>query len=118
MWPRGPLQVFVHISTAFSQCVHEHVEERFYTPSVDPFELIRAIEQESRMDEFEIMAKKIIEPWPNTYAFTKSLAEEVVHRYKTKLPIAVVRPSIGKKRFRIDNVALEQRFDDTLPLVQ
>ncbi|XP_049546654.1 fatty acyl-CoA reductase wat-like [Anopheles darlingi] len=94
------LKVFVHVSTAFSQCVYEHVEERFYPPSVDPFELIRAIEQDTRMEEFEVMAKKIIEPWPNTYAFTKSLAEDVVHQYKDKLPIAVVRPSIVTSTYK------------------
>jgi fatty acyl-CoA reductase len=25
-------KVFVHVSTAFSNCVHSHIEERFYTP--------------------------------------------------------------------------------------
>uniref|UniRef100_A0A182J1R6 Fatty acyl-CoA reductase n=1 Tax=Anopheles atroparvus TaxID=41427 RepID=A0A182J1R6_ANOAO len=88
------LQIFVHVSTAFSQCVYESVEERFYPTNVDPQQLIRLIENESRLDELEAVGRKIVEPWPNTYAFTKSLAEEVVRRYRTKLPIAIVRPSI------------------------
>jgi nucleoside-diphosphate-sugar epimerase len=32
--------------------------------------------------------------WPNTYTLTKSLAESLISKYGTGLPIAVVRPSI------------------------
>ena len=32
--------------------------------------------------------------WPNTYTFTKSVAESLIAKYGTGLPIAVVRPSI------------------------
>ncbi|XP_050072868.1 uncharacterized protein LOC126560962 [Anopheles maculipalpis] len=88
------LEVFVHVSSAFSQCIHETVEEKFYKPNIDPLELIKLIENEPHLDEFEAVSKKIVEPWPNTYAFTKALAEEVVRQRRTKLPIAIVRPSI------------------------
>jgi len=32
--------------------------------------------------------------WPNTYTFTKSLAESLIHKYASGLPVAVVRPAI------------------------
>jgi len=32
--------------------------------------------------------------WPNTYTFTKSLAESLIAKYGTGLPIAIVRPAI------------------------
>lgn len=32
--------------------------------------------------------------WPNTYTFTKSLAESLIARHAADLPVAVVRPSI------------------------
>jgi len=32
--------------------------------------------------------------WPNTYTFTKSLAESLIAKHGTGLPIAIVRPSI------------------------
>jgi thioester reductase-like protein len=32
--------------------------------------------------------------WPNTYTLTKSLAESLIHKNGTGLPIAIVRPSI------------------------
>lgn len=38
--------------------------------------------------------KKIIQNHPNTYTFTKNLAEQVVFSDAKDLPIAIVRPSI------------------------
>ncbi len=32
--------------------------------------------------------------WPNTYTFTKSLAESLIRKYAADLPVAIVRPSI------------------------
>ena len=32
--------------------------------------------------------------WPNTYTLTKSLAESLIHKHGTGLPVAVVRPAI------------------------
>uniref|UniRef100_A0A182JFZ0 Fatty acyl-CoA reductase n=1 Tax=Anopheles atroparvus TaxID=41427 RepID=A0A182JFZ0_ANOAO len=88
------LEIFTYISTAFSHCVREQIEETFYEPPLDPTVLIKVLEKMDDMDNFEMLSKKIIEPWPNTYAFTKSLSEEIVRRYQTKLPIAIIRPSI------------------------
>lgn len=33
---------------------------------------------------------------PNTYTYSKALGEELVKEYMDKLPIIVVRPSVGK----------------------
>ncbi|XP_055533195.1 fatty acyl-CoA reductase wat-like [Wyeomyia smithii] len=88
------LEVFIYVSTAFSNCNREMVEEKFYEPVFDPYALIKLIEQDQDEESFQVISKKIIEPWPNTYAFTKSLAEEIVRRYSKTIPIAVIRPSI------------------------
>lgn len=37
---------------------------------------------------------RILGNWPNTYAFTKALAEDVVRRNCKKLPLGVFRPAI------------------------
>jgi nucleoside-diphosphate-sugar epimerase len=34
---------------------------------------------------------------PNTYAYSKNLTEQLVTNYSSKFPIAIARPSIGKK---------------------
>ena len=33
--------------------------------------------------------------WPNTYAFTKAISEDMVRSYAKDLPIAIFRPAIG-----------------------
>jgi len=38
---------------------------------------------------------RIIGDLPNTYAFTKSLAEDVIRREAQDLPILVFRPTVG-----------------------
>ncbi|XP_053674489.1 fatty acyl-CoA reductase wat-like [Anopheles nili] len=88
------LEIFTYISTAFSHCVLRVIEEKFYEPPIDPTLLIKVSEKEQDADDFEMLSKKIIKPWPNTYAFTKSLSEEIVRRYRNKLPVAIIRPSI------------------------
>lgn len=42
------------------------------------------------------MLSRIIKGWPNTYTFTKALAEKMLLQLGDKLPIVIVRPSIGK----------------------
>lgn len=38
---------------------------------------------------------RLIVGFPNTYCFTKNLAESLVNDYRDKLPIGIFRPSIG-----------------------
>lgn len=40
--------------------------------------------------------KTFTENKPNTYTYTKSLAEELVQQEHGKIPTAIVRPSIGE----------------------
>lgn len=42
----------------------------------------------------EHIASQLMEGRPNTYTFTKALAENLVEEYSAHLPIAIVRPSI------------------------
>ena len=37
---------------------------------------------------------KLIGGWPNTYSFTKSMAERSLMKHKGNLRVAIVRPSI------------------------
>ncbi|XP_556664.4 fatty acyl-CoA reductase wat isoform X1 [Anopheles gambiae] len=90
------LELFVYISTAYSNCPQGLIKEQFYTPPSEPEKMIQLVEA---MDErFEEHMNKtvndFIHPWPNTYVYTKALTEDVVRQYGELLPIAVVRPSI------------------------
>lgn len=88
------LEVFVHVSTAYANCDQEvTVEERIYPPVVDPEILSSSI---GWMDNNMVNAltPHLIGKRPNTYTFTKSLAEHVLLQEVENFPIAVFRPSI------------------------
>lgn len=76
--------------------MREEIGEKFYEPKLDPALLITLAERESDGDALDLLSVKLIEPWPNAYAFTKSLSEEIIRRYSSKLPVAIIRPSISK----------------------
>lgn len=55
---------------------------------------MRAIEW---MDDstIDLMTPKLLEPHPNTYTYSKRLAESLVRDQQIFMPCAIVRPSIG-----------------------
>ena len=42
----------------------------------------------------DLLEERILKVYPNTYTFTKNMAEQIVSSSSDGLPIAVVRPSI------------------------
>ncbi|CAH1708590.1 unnamed protein product [Aphis gossypii] len=103
------LKVMAHVSTAYSNCNRLHVEEKFYDPIADYEDILKLIS--SKDDQtLQDMTKEIIGDLPNTYAFTKSLAEDVIRREAQDLPILVFRPTVVIATYRepvrgwIDNV--------------
>ncbi|KAK9500161.1 hypothetical protein O3M35_001474 [Rhynocoris fuscipes] len=87
------LKVFVHISTAYTNCHLDKIEEKIYDPPMDDARLEEIVEN---MDEELITAilPKILGKLPNTYAFTKAIAEVVASKYSKSLPMVIFRPGI------------------------
>lgn len=87
------LEIFIHVSTAYANCDRELIEEVIYPPPVDYRKLIDTLEW---MDDdlVAVMTPKLIRDRPNTYTFTKALAEYLVQQEAGDLNIAIVRPSI------------------------
>uniref|UniRef100_A0AAX7VKA1 Fatty acyl-CoA reductase n=1 Tax=Astatotilapia calliptera TaxID=8154 RepID=A0AAX7VKA1_ASTCA len=87
------LEVFIHISTAYANCNRELIEEVVYSPSVDYRKLIDTLDW---MDDdlVSTLTPKLIGEHPNTYTFTKSLAEYMVQQEAGDLNVGIVRPSI------------------------
>uniref|UniRef100_A0A8C0XVV2 Fatty acyl-CoA reductase n=1 Tax=Cyprinus carpio carpio TaxID=630221 RepID=A0A8C0XVV2_CYPCA len=87
------LQAFIHISTAYANCNRRHIDEVIYPPPVEPKKLIDSLEW---MDDSIIcdITPRLIGDRPNTYTYTKALAECVVQQESGKLNIAIIRPSI------------------------
>ncbi|XP_055526899.1 fatty acyl-CoA reductase wat-like [Wyeomyia smithii] len=84
---------FLYISTAYSNCYHEVVAEKFYDMDDDPVAMVRLVEMTDE-HHLDVLSRKITQPWPNSYTYAKALAEKAIRGYCGRLPIAVIRPSI------------------------
>ncbi|KAK6191389.1 hypothetical protein SNE40_003093 [Patella caerulea] len=87
------LMVLVHVSTAYANCDRPYIEESIYEPHVQPQKLIDSLQWMDN-DMVEAVTPKLLGNKPNTYTFTKQLAEAMLKTEGAGLPIAVVRPSI------------------------
>jgi len=87
--------MFNHISTAYSFPHEQTLFEKPYDPPADPHRIIKSMEH-LHEDEVELMAKKILGSYPNSYTFTKALGEALVNEAfdKKNLPGMILRPSI------------------------
>ncbi|XP_075988839.1 putative fatty acyl-CoA reductase CG5065 [Anticarsia gemmatalis] len=87
------LEAFIHVSTSYCRCELQIFEEKLYPADHKPQNVMHAVEW---MDDdlLRHLQPKLIEPQPNTYAYTKSLTEDLVSQHAGKFPIAIARPSI------------------------
>ncbi|KAF5306584.1 hypothetical protein FQR65_LT07311 [Abscondita terminalis] len=87
------LLVFSHISTAYCHLKEKVLYEKPYPPPADPHMLIKLVEW---LDEaiVDSITKQILDDYPNTYAFTKSLSESLVNDEMDNLPVIILRPSV------------------------
>lgn len=91
------LEALVHVSTAYSNCDRKQVEEVFYEA---PIEADRLIDMSNWMSPsmLEEISPVLLGKRPNTYTYTKAVAESLLLERSRKLlpnvPIAMVRPSI------------------------
>ncbi|KAG5876416.1 hypothetical protein JTB14_032617 [Gonioctena quinquepunctata] len=89
----------IYVSTAYSNCIRKVTEEKFYPPSIDYKALICMSESlsEENMEKLEPM---LLKEYPNTYTFTKQIAEDTVKQCGKDLPIGVLRPAIIVSTYR------------------
>lgn len=87
------LVALMHVSTAFCQSDKPVIEEILYPPPCDWRTTIKMVEA---LDEqtLQIFANKYVGSLPNTYTFSKRLAEHVINDYSKDLPCVIFRPSI------------------------
>lgn len=100
---------FVYVSTAYSHCVRDKINETFYAAPMNPQFWIENVDKWNSgdgKDLLDIITPKLIHPWPNTYTFSKALSEEMTKGYAVYFPILVIRPSIGK--YDLSNIAFIQ----------
>lgn len=87
----------MHVSTAFVNCVDVHSNEMLHSHnlSIDCDTLLK-LKTYIGDEEFNSMTKNLLRKYPNTYSFTKALAEQAVLRHGKTLPICILRPGVGK----------------------
>ncbi|KAH8247919.1 hypothetical protein KR038_011997, partial [Drosophila bunnanda] len=89
------LESFVHISTAFSNCVIHDIKEKFYSENLNcSSQQIFQISDLISDELLDSMGPALVGSFPNTYTFTKALAEDVILREAGALPICILRPCI------------------------
>ncbi|XP_075988907.1 putative fatty acyl-CoA reductase CG5065 [Anticarsia gemmatalis] len=89
------MQVFVHVSTAYSNADLAVVEERVYPAPASLHQLLTLVDNLPEHLLAEI-TPKLISPKPNTYTFTKAMAESAVaeRAHSARYATAIFRPSI------------------------
>nr|AII21950.1 fatty-acyl reductase 2 [Sesamia inferens] len=84
------IEVFIHISTAYTNTNRKVVEEILYPPPADINEVYQLLEDGITEEDTE----RLLNGRPNTYTFTKSFSEHVVAENQVRVPTIIVRPSI------------------------
>lgn len=88
------LESLIHVSTAYVNCpLASEMYEVMSPAPVDPEDVIKLTEANDDTQLAKI-TPDLIKPWPNTYSFTKCLAEHILVNDARGLPICIVRPSI------------------------
>ncbi|XP_065348997.1 putative fatty acyl-CoA reductase CG8306 [Cloeon dipterum] len=88
------LKAFVHVSSAYVNCLRNDVKEELYPVEHDPDKIIEQVLGVSDETALEQLSKELCGDHPNTYTYTKLLAEHVVARAATQISAAIVRPSM------------------------
>uniref|UniRef100_A0A182MC43 Fatty acyl-CoA reductase n=1 Tax=Anopheles culicifacies TaxID=139723 RepID=A0A182MC43_9DIPT len=87
------LRAVVHISTTYCNPELMHVEEKIYPAKMDWRDAIRMAESFDTA-LLETVKQKLTQFAPNTYTFTKGLAEQICYDYRHDVPLVVFRPSV------------------------
>jgi alcohol-forming fatty acyl-CoA reductase len=86
------LDAFVHISSLYANINRSYIEEKIYETTVPPQRILNLLEW-MEDDWLELASKKLIGDKPNTFTYTKWLAETLLQNEADKLPVIIIRPS-------------------------
>lgn len=87
------LAALVHVSTAYANCERDAIDEHIYPVDMDPEKLV---EMADWLDQETLQELKgcLLGRKPNTYTYTKALAEWLLVKSARDLPVVICRPSI------------------------
>ncbi|XP_014210801.1 fatty acyl-CoA reductase wat-like [Copidosoma floridanum] len=87
------LKACIHVSTAYANCVYNPIEEKFYDVPIDGIKLISLVEcmDDKLVDD---ISRPLLGKWPNTYTFTKAVAENIIRKEGADIPVGIFRPAV------------------------
>lgn len=97
------LEIFAHVSTFYSNPYLKYVDSKLYPPVMDWKTVLKLANSNIPDEVIDILTIKYTSMFPNTYTFTKSLAEHVVNEHRHLFPTLIYRPSIGKTLNYVNN---------------
>lgn len=83
----------VHVSSAYANSYLVEVEEVLYPQPDDPEKIIK-LSQSLKDEALKVLESTFLKDHPNTYTFTKHLAEHEVNQCAKLFPCGIVRPSM------------------------
>ncbi|XP_026489495.2 putative fatty acyl-CoA reductase CG5065 [Vanessa tameamea] len=84
------IKAFVYVSTAYSNSDRDVIEEVIYPAPASLNELKKLLE----IGLTEEQVKNLIGNRPNTYTFTKAIAENLIADNSDRIPSVIIRPSV------------------------
>lgn len=87
------INAMVHISSAYVNSFLLETEEKLY-PEPENAEKVIQLVKDKTEEELDRLTAGLIKDHPNTYTFTKHLAEHEVNKCASKFPCGIVRPSM------------------------
>lgn len=87
------LKSMVHVSSAYVSSFITDVQEKLY-PAPENAEKVIDLAQSLSDAALEQLTPGLLKDHPNTYTFTKHLAEHEVDKYAKQFPCSIVRPSM------------------------
>lgn len=87
------LSSMVHISSAYVNAFLLETEEKLYPAPEDAEKVIEIVKSKTD-EELELITNDLIKNHPNTYTFTKHLAEHEVAKCASFVNVGIVRPSM------------------------
>ncbi|XP_015125320.1 fatty acyl-CoA reductase wat isoform X2 [Diachasma alloeum] len=87
------LRAVIHVSTAYSNCIRPDIEEKFYPSPISADGIMKLVDSvdESKLED---MTPSLLGNYPNSYTFTKQIAEQLVQLCGRDLPIGIYRPAV------------------------
>jgi len=87
------LEVLIHVSTAYNNLDKESIEEVIYPTSIPPRKLLQIVDCLND-NQLKSITDQLVGNCPNTYAYTKAFAEQLLRQEHGQIPVAIVRPTI------------------------